>query len=201
MGYIPDETINAFRGVYNLGLFFRLDTDPALHLWWGVSDKTAAIPDLDVAGTLYYGAGIMLGVPDALEILINGTAARVDWAMIGVDPDLTANLADDAPIVVGKRADFAIAALDDRWQLLAQPLSIWVGTADFWAEAQPNEPDITKSKTRTLMLSTMTGDTSRSLAYYATWTDQDQHRVSPTDSFCERVPRYYTGLQITWPRF
>ena len=201
MGYIPDDTIAAFRGVFNLGMFFRLDTAPALHLWWGVSNKPAQIDALDVAGTIYNGAGVITDIPDALEMLINGTASRVDWEMSGVPANLTADLAVNAPSVVGARVDFAIAALDARWQIIGAPVSVWVGTADFWAEAQPPQPDVTRPKTRKLILSTMTGDTSRALPYYATWTDLDQQQISATDTLCERVPRYYTGQIITWPRY
>ena len=201
MGYIPDATIAAFKGIYNLGLFFRLDTSPALHLWWGVSDTVAQIDALDVAGTIYNGAGLLTDVPDALEMLINGTASRVDWEMSGVPASLTAELASTAPSVVGARVDFAIGALDVRWQLIGSPVSVWVGTADFWAEAQSPQVDLTKPRVRKIILSTMSGDTSRALPYYATWTDLDQKSVSATDTFCERVPRYYTGQQITWPRF
>ena len=85
--------------------------------------------------------------------------------------------------------------------LAAAPVSLWVGTADFWAEAQAPQPDPTKPKLRKIILSTMTGDTSRALPYFATCTDLDQRRISATDAFCERVPRYYTGYQVTWPRF
>ena len=201
MGYIPDPTITAFKGIYNLGLFFRLATSPALHLWWGVSDVPAQIDALDVAGTVYNGAGLMTDVPDALEMLINGTASRVDWEMSGVPANLTAELASSAPNVVGCRVDFAIAALDARWQLIAAPTSVWVGTADFWAEAQTPQTDISKPRLRKIILSTMAGDTSRALPNFATWTDLDQFAISATDTFCERVPRYYTGQQITWPRF
>lgn len=201
MGYISDTTIAAFKGAYNLGLFFRLDTTPALHLWWGVSDKPAQIDALDVAGQIYNGAGLISDVPDALEMLINGTASRVDWEMSGVPPSLTAELASAAPSVVGARVDFAIAALDSRWQIIGTPVSVWVGTADFWAEAQSPQADVTKPKLRKIILSTMAGDSSRSLPYFATWTDIDQQQISATDTFCERVPRYYVGQVITWPRF
>lgn len=201
MGYFPDATVAAFRGFYNLGLFFRLDTSPALHLWFGVSDVPAAIQSIDVAGTIYNGGGWIADVPDALEVLLNGTADRADWTLSGIPADLTANLAATAPSVVGKRCDFALAPLDARWQLITQPQSLWVGTADFWAEEQPPQEDVTKPKLRRLTLSTMTGDTSRALPYFATWTDRDQRNLSPTDAFCGRVTRYYPGQIVRWPRF
>lgn len=201
MGYFPDATVAAFRGQYNLGVFFRLAGAMPLHLWFGVSDIPAAIPDLDVDGTIYNGGGWLADAPDSLEVLINGTAERADWTLSGVPAALTANLADAAPTVVGSRCDLAIAPLDARWQLTAAPQSVWVGTADFWAEEQAPQTDITKPKLRRLTLSTMTGDASRALPYYATWTDRDQRNISATDSFCGRVTRYYPGQIIRWPRF
>ena len=201
MGYFPDATVAAFRGTYNLGLFFRLDTSPGLHLWFGVSDVPAAIPSLDVAGQVYNGGGWIADIPDALEVLINGTSERADWTLSGIPAALTANLANDAPSVVGARCDLAIAPLDERWQLIAQPQSMWVGTADFWAEEQPPQMDVSKPKMRRLTLSTMTGDASRALPYFATWTDRDQRNLSLTDAFCARVTRYYPGQIIRWPRF
>lgn len=201
MGYLPDATVAAFKGTYNCGLFFRLDTSPALHLWWGISDIPARVVALDSAGTVYIGAGYLTNVPDALEVLINGTAERVDWSMSGVPASLTANLADAAPSVVGKACMFGVAALDERWQMQSDIVPLWSGTADFWSEAQPPQSDVTKEKLRTLTLTTMTGDSSRALPFYSTWTDRIQQFLSPGDLFCDRTPRYFQGQIIRWPRF
>lgn len=201
MGYLPDATVAAFKGFYNLGLFFRLDTSPALHLWWGISDIPAIIPSLDVGGTIYQGAGLLLDMPDSLEVLINGTAERADWSISGVDPTMAANVASGAPSVVGKLVTFGAAPLDTRWQMIGDIIPLWEGTADFWAETQPVQPDPTKPRTRTLTLSTMTGDASRALPFYSTWTDAIQRNISATDAFCERVARYYQGQIIRWPHF
>lgn len=201
MGYLPDETVAAFRGSYRLGLFFRLDTDPGLHLWFGISDIAAKIADVDVDGTIYLGAGFLTDAPDSLEVLINGSAERADWVLSGVPAELAANLANDAPSVVGKRATFGISAMDDRWQMQSDIIPMWEGTADFWAEEQPVQTDPSRPKLRKLTLATMTGDASRALPYYSTWTDAIQRTISPTDKFCERVPRYYQGQIIRWPRY
>ena len=201
MGYIADETIAAFKGVYNLGLFFRMLTSPSLHLWGGITDITIPTASIDAAGQVYNGAGALLDVPDALEVLINGTAARVDWEMSGLTPEMAIHIAEQAPSVLGARVDLAIAAMDERWQLVGPLISIWVGTADFVTETQPRQADQTKPRLRKLILATVTGDSSRSLAHGATWTDIDQKTISASDDFCHQVSRYYPGLQITWPRF
>lgn len=201
MGYLPDATIAALSGTYNLGLFFRLGTTPPITLWWGVSDIPAVIADLDADGTIYQGAGMLTDMPDSVEMLINGIAERVDWMIDGVNPELTANIAPDAASVVGLRATFGIAPLDSRWQMMSDIIVIWEGTADFWSEDQPPQPDLTKPKTRRLTLATMTGDSSRSLPYFATWTNAIQHLIAPDDTFCSRVPRYYVGQIVRWPAF
>lgn len=201
MGYLPDPTIAAFKGAYNLGLFFRVDTSPALTIWYGVHDIPAVIPSVDVSGTIYLGAGLIADIPDAIEVLINGTADRADWIMSGVDPTLTANIDGSAPSVVGKRVSFGVASMDARWQMLSDIIVMWEGTADFWAETQPLQADPNKPKTRTLTLATTTGDASRALGFYATWTKPIQRIISATDLFCDRTPRYYQGQIIRWPAY
>ena len=202
MGFLPDSWCAAWRGThYNLGLFFRLETAPSLHLWFGVAPITAAIANIDVEGTVYIGAGILLNLPDALEVLLNGTTDRIDWTLTGVNPSLLnqISLHSNAPSVVGARTTLAIAPMDERWQLAAAPQALWEGTANFWEEAQPVQTDMAKPRTRTLTLATMTGDDSRALPYFSTWSDRVQKAISPTDRFCERTPRYYQGQSIRWP--
>lgn len=201
MGYLPDATIAALSGFYNVGLFFRLGSTPPVTLWFGVSDIPAVIADLDVAGTIYQGAGLLADMPDAIEVLINGTSDRVDWIMDGVSPALTANISAGASSVVGLRTSFGICPLDARWQMLSDIIVIWEGTADFWAEDQLPQTDLTKPKTRRLTLATVTGDASRALPYFSTWTDAIQKLISPSDTFCNRVTRYYQGQIIRWPAF
>lgn len=211
MGYLPDEVVNSFRGAYNLGLFFRLETSPnSLNLWWGVADfpgqmsaldQSGIASAIDVSGTVYTGAGFMTQIPDELEMLVNGKADRVDWSMSGIPAALTAPLQAAAPSVVGLDVGFGIGALDERWQLKSSIVEMWAGTADFWSESQLVQSDPTKAKTRTIMLATMTGDASRALPYFSTWTNNVQQLISSSDRFCERVSRYYQGLIITWPRF
>jgi hypothetical protein len=199
--YISAETSAAFRGIYNLGMFLRLDTDPALHLWWGVGDIKAAIPDLDVDGTVYIGGGVLTEVPDGLEMLINGRADKADWILSGVSPEHVEALVKDDPGITGKSVTFAAAPLDDYWQLKAPPVPLWVGTAERWVEHMAPQENPTKSRVLSLVMSVTSGDTTRSLPYYATWTDRDQRIVSAFDLFCARVSRYYPGQAIKWPRF
>lgn len=201
MGFLPDSLIAAFQGAYNLGVFFRLGTTPTLNYWFGVSDVQAAIPDVDAAGTIYRGGGMLLDVPDAIEMLINGTADTVQFGLDGVNPALAAELLPSAPPVVGARASIALTPLDSRWQLLSAPWEAWVGHADYWAQEMPAQSDVTKPRTLSLMLSCASGDAARGIPDLTTWTDQQQRQLSATDAFCERVQIYYQGRQVSWPKF
>lgn len=201
MGYLSDATCAAFRGRFNIGLFFRLNSNPPLHLWWGVSDVEATMDAMDVAGTKYLGGGLLVDVPDGIEVLVNGIADRADWVLSGIPDYLTANLVANAPNVIGCRVDFGIASLDERWQPQSDIVSLWAGTSDFWSEEQPLQKDPSKPKTRRLTLATFAGDISRALQPASTWTDLDQLALSPTDKFCERVPINYQGRIIRWPRY
>lgn len=202
MGYVSDDVISALRGSYNLGLVFRLGTNPPLRLWAGVnSSPPIGITAVDaVGGNTYIGAGGLLNIPD-LEILINGLADRVDFSLSGLDAAITADLQDGAAPVLGAEVHVGFVPLDSNWQPTAPIVSLWVGTADFWAETQEPQTDITKSQTRTLTLSTSTGDTSRARPRLTTFTDSAQKLRFPTDRFFERVSRYIQSYSVTWPRF
>jgi len=87
MGYVPDDVIAAMRGSHSLGIFFRMDTNPALHLWMGINDIPAEFDHaIDLEGTVYLGGGRLGGIP-TLEVLINGVADRVEFQMTGISPE------------------------------------------------------------------------------------------------------------------
>jgi hypothetical protein len=198
---IPDDMIQAMRGPFNLGLFFRLDTSPALHLWWGVTDKAAAIENVDADGTIYQGAGTITEIPDTLEVLLNGASERVDFRMDGVNADLVAQLAADAPAVGGKKVHFGFAILDEKWQLVSKIFVPWVGQAEAWSDniAFPSSPD--ERALASISLITSSGSQGRAVADISTYTDRVQKIISPTDDFCSRVSRYYQQLLIKWPQY
>ncbi len=73
------------RGSHQLGLFLRIDTDPGLHIYFGVNDIPLGFDSIDPDGTVYLGGGRLIGIP-SLEILVNGTSAAVDFTISGIDP-------------------------------------------------------------------------------------------------------------------
>ena len=200
MGYVDDATIAAFRGNFNLGIFFRLGTDPALRLAFGVNDVPIVIPSLDPPGTVYRGCGALLGIPD-LETLINSLADTVSFTLDGLDPQAVAFMFDSAPEVLGASVTVGIAPLDARWQPLSPIVPLWTGTADFVAEDLKVETDPTKPQTQSITLTASTGDQSRQFQNLLTYSDLTQKTLHPGDQFCSRTVRYTQTSLVTWPRF
>lgn len=193
----------SFRGSHNLGIFFRLGTDPALHLWFGVNDVPIGIPSLDPEGTVYLGGGRFIAVPE-LEVLINGQAGRVEFTLSSAVPEFASFLLDldtDAPPVQGAPVHVGIAALDDRWQPKTPAIPLWRGEADYWSVRQDPVPDAASMPMRTLALSVGTGNTARKRPRRIAWTHAMQQSISATDRFCDRVSRYTRQYVVTWPRF
>lgn len=201
MGVIPDATITAMRGSFNLGLFLYVGTTAPIRIWWGVGDTIAKIDSVDIAGVTYVGAGMVTEIPDALEVLMNGTSDRVDFSLSGVDPALVANLAIDAPPVLGAPVVFGFAILDELWQPKTSIVELHHGVAEAWLDTTNYPPKIGDNATATITLITTSGTPSRSSASILTWTDPAQKRISSTDRFCERVPGMYQTRIIRWPRF
>jgi hypothetical protein len=211
MGVIPDDVISAMRGSYNVGYFFRLDTTPALHLWWGVTDiavvdwnqetiDVSGGKNFSIGGRTYIGAGIIIEPPDSFEVLMNGAADRIDFSMSGVDPDRVADMAETAPSVVGKDVMFGFCILDERWQPTHGIISVWGGTADAWEDEFTAPSKIGDAASATIRLITTSGSVARSASSLSVWTDHAQKRVSATDRFCERVSLYYQTRRVVWPR-
>lgn len=200
MGYIPDATIAALRGPINLGVFFRLGTDPPLRLSFSVNDFPIALPNLDEAGAVYRGSGRLMNIPD-LEVLINGIADTVSFTLSGLDPQGTALMLDGAPEVLGAPVTIAIAPLDKRWQPIGDPAVLWSGTADAISESMALEKDRTKNRTQSLTLTASTGDQSRQLQALTTYSQQTQQALYPSDNFFQRVVRYLQTYLVSWPRF
>lgn len=200
MAYVPDATIAALRGTFNLGVFFRLGTAPSLNLSFSVGDVPIGLPNYDAPGTIYRGAGRILEIPQ-LEILINGLADKVSFSIAGLDPTAVGLMLDTAPEVLGALVTVGIAPMDARWQPTTSIIGLWSGTADFLSEEMKVETDPTKNRVQSLTLYTTTGDTSRSFPNLQTYTSPTQNALYPTDTFFDRVQRYVQTYYVPWPRF
>jgi hypothetical protein len=188
-------------GVHNIGVFFRLETDPILRLWLGVGRIEPGVNVLDPAGASYAGFGEIASVP-AFKQLINGAAERVDFTVSGVSGDiLKIASGGDAEQVKGKRCSVGFAVMNGQWQLLGPVKWCQNYIADFLSvqQAITDNPDTPVVRTVTLSVGSLT--TGRRRPSYSYFTDQDQQARHPGDRFCERTPLYATGFSKTWPRF
>lgn len=188
-------------GVFQLGVFFRLETDPVVRLWLGFGKIAPGINVLDSEGATYNGFGEIQNIP-ASKQMMNGKAERVEFSISGVTGAiLEIASGGDAQQVKGKRVSVGFAVMDSAWQLVG-PIH-WTAhyTADFLSLQQsggdsPDDPII-----RTIMLScgsTMTARRRPALGYFS---NQDQQRRHPGDRFCERTPLFANEFNKPWPQF
>lgn len=199
MAWIPDAVIEEMRGSHQLGLFLRVGTDPALHVWFGVHDIPANFDSIDPNGTVYLGGGVLIGVP-TLEVLINGTADSVDFTLSGIDPVTGAKTLDALPPVRGAQVQIGITTLDHYYQPMSAIVPIWSGVASHVGEASQVQPS-DGSMSLMLSLSVVAGEGTRSRPSRSLWSSAHQKAISPTDKFCDGTARLARGVQPVWPNF
>lgn len=199
MSFVPDNVVAEMRGSHQLGIFLRIDTDPALHLWFGVNDIPAGFDSIDPDGTVYLGGGRLIGVP-TLEVLVNGTADSVDFTVSGVDPATGAKMLDSIPTVRGAAVQMGLTTLDQYFQPMSSIIPIWTGTASHVGESSQAAQG-ESSPQLTLSLSVVTGEATRSRPSRTLWSDAMQKAISPTDEFCAQVQRLARGVQPVWPNY
>lgn len=198
MGWLPDNIIQTMRRSHNLGIFVRIDTNPALHVWFGVEDKTARFDSIDPDGTVYIGGGYLIGIP-TLEMLVNGTADNVDFTLSGITPGVAAKTLDSIPPVRGAAVQLGLMTLDDYYQPMGPIIPVWNGTASHESEAGQAADNGDMSVT--LTLSVVAGSVTRSRAAQSLWSDAQQKAFLPTDDFCKQVQRLSRGIAPVWPNY
>lgn len=199
MAYVPENVIEALRGSHQLGIFFRIDTVPALHLWVGINDIPAHIDSVEPDGTVYLGGGRLIGVP-SLEVLVNGTADSVEFSISGVDPATGAAALASIPPVRGKEVLLGITTLDQYFQPMSSIIPIWRGVASHATETSAAGAS-NSSPSMTLGLVISAGEPTRSRASRAMWSSPHQKAISPTDLFCDGTARLARGVQPVWPHY
>jgi hypothetical protein len=199
MGWVPENVIEEMRGSHQLGIFLRIDTDPALHIYFGVGDVPIGFSSIDPDGTVYLGGGRLESIP-SLEILVNGTSDAVDFTLSGIDPQTGSNTLDAIPEVRGKAVQIGLTTLDRYFQPMSSIIPIWTGTASHPSEASPAIKQ-GETPSLTLGLTVAAGENTRSRPSRSLWSDAMQKSVSPTDDFCKQTPRIARGVQPTWPNY
>lgn len=200
MNLNDDELAVLASGVQNIGVFFRLDTDPPVRLWLGVGNIEPGANVFDPSGAVYRGFGELQSVPE-INQMINGAAQRVEFSHSGVSGDVLSLASNDAAGVKGKAVAVGIGIFDPSWQLLGTVKWFANYTADFLSTLQVATDDERQDIVRTITLSCgslMTGRRRPSFSYFS---DQDQQARHPGDLFCSFVGRYAHGFNKAWPKF
>lgn len=208
--YVPANVIESMRSSHQLGIFFRLDTEPALHIWMGVSDIPAGIDGVDPDGTVYLGGGRLLSVP-SLEVLCNGQSGSAVFGISGIDPATAADVLDNMPDVRRKAVMIGLTTLDDYFQPNSSIIPVWSGTASHPKESSaPVAGD--ENPVTTLGLAVVTGNDTRSRPSASMWTSAHQaalwrqffptpelQAANPRDRCCDQTARLARGVAPVWP--
>ena len=175
---------------YRESIIVRIACDPPALLWSGFGmlpvGPDAVIPGEETA----LGAGELISVPD-FQQLMGGTAERLDFQVSGVSEETVRLAIEDAPSVAGARVDLGRIDFDENWQ----PIGPIEWEATFEARAlKVSRPTVADGQpTRTISLTIVSGDTARSRAPNAYFTDADQRRRSPDDNAAANVAAYTAG--------
>lgn len=200
MNFSTDEIAALEADTQNIGVFFRLDTNPVVRMWLGFFDIAPGVNVMDPSGATYAGFGEIRNIP-TFKQLLNGAAERVEFTLSGVSGDLLAIASGgDAQQVKGKSVAVGFALFAPDWSLLG-PIH-WTAhyIADFLAvDQQP--ADVSNSIIRTITLSCGSRFTGRRRPAYSYLSDQDQQARFPGDLFCRHTIDYAHGFNKTWPVF
>ncbi|WP_377299666.1 hypothetical protein [Rhizobium sp. SGZ-381] len=199
VNYVPAALVERLQGSAILALFMRVETDPALHIWFGVNDVPARFDSIDETGQVYYGGGRLAGLP-TLEMLLGGASDVVDFTLSGVDPETGNAMLDSLPEVRGAAVHIGATVLDDYYQPVTNIIPMWQGVA---ARVTENMPPVSRGEmpTLTLSLSVVAGENMRSRPSRSVWTASQQKTVSPTDRFCDNTGRLARTVSPAWPNF
>ncbi|MGX9120341.1 hypothetical protein ACWTU6_27300 [Mesorhizobium sp. BHbsci] len=197
--YVPQAVLDAMATSHTLGIFFRLETDPGLHIWAGVNDIPAGFDSIDPDGTVYLGGGRLLNIP-ALEVLVNGQSSSVEFGIAGIDPSTAQKVVDTMPDVRGKDLKIGFTTLDEYYQPMSSIVALWTGTASHPTESSPLVTGGENKKTN-LSLAVVSGTNTRSRASQVLWTPAHQKALYPTDEFCSGVARLGRGVAPAWPDY
>jgi len=195
--YVSAEVITSMSSSHQLGIFFYMATDPALHIWMGVNDIPAGIDGVTADGTVFLGGGRLLNVP-SLEVLCNGQSGSVSFGISGIDPATAAEVMAAMPPVRGKQVMIALTTLDQYYQPTASLIPVWSGTASHPSEesavvAGEDNPNVT------LSLAVISGNNTRSRPSGSLWSSAHQKALYPTDLGCDHTSRIARGVAPAWP--
>jgi hypothetical protein len=180
--------------LYRESFIFRLETDEPAMFWTGHGDLPLAADDVLSEPAVALGGGDLVNLPD-LEQLINGTAQRVEVTLSGVSQRTAVLASEEAPQVNGAPAYIGRVQFDEAWQQQGPVVWEWSGEGRGLTVSGDDGED---GRTRSLTLKLGSGDTTRSRAPLAFFTDADQRRDFPTDTVFSHVAAINAGTSRRW---
>lgn len=179
---------------YRESFIFRIETDEPAMFWTGHGDLLLPADGVLPAPEIALGGGTLLNIPD-LEQLINGAAQRLEITVSGVRPETLAFAQEEAPQVPGAAVWIGRIQFDESWQQAGAVEWEWNGEGrGLFVSGE----DSSEGRSRTIMLRVSAGDTTRSRAAFAFFTDADQRRDFPTDAFFSHVGQINAGTTRRW---
>jgi len=164
-----------------------LESDPPAYLWTGLG-----FIDIEIDGSprRFSGAGHILSIPD-LKALINGAADRIEFGISGVAPETVRLAHEDRASVELADARIGRINFDVDWQQDGPVAWLWHGFADV---ITTNSSSSDNGRTRSITVGLANEETRRSNPQIAFFTDADQRRRSPDDSFFSHVAQISIGI-------
>lgn len=180
--------------LYRESFIFRLETPEPATFWTGNGDLMLPADAVLDEITLALGGGDLINLPD-LEQLINGTAQRVEVTLSGVSQRTAVIASTEAASVSGSPAYIGRVQFDEDWQQQGAVVWEWAGEGRGLAVAGDEDG---ADRKRTLTLKLASGDTTRSRAPLAFFTDADQRRDFPDDAVFSHVAGINAGTSRRW---
>lgn len=180
--------------LYRESYVFRIATDDPALFWTGHGDLYLPADDVLPAPTIALGGGQLVSLPE-LEQLINGVAQRIDVVLSGVNDRTVAFAQEESAQVPGAAVHIGRVNFDEAWQVVGAVEWEWTGEARTLSIGSEDGAD---GRQRTLTLRVAAGDTKRSRAPLAFFTDADQRRRFADDDFFSHVGAINAGTSRRW---
>lgn len=175
--------------VYRHSYVFRMAVTPVLCIWTGHGPLDTPADVYNPSGARWLGGGHIISVP-SLKVLMNGAADRQEIRVSGVDAEMLRLAQEDRSEVRDAQVLIGRVSFNEWWQVAGPIIWEWRGVADVLTVASSNAQN---GRERTITLSIRAGDTRRSNAMPAFFTDADQKRRSPDDDFFSHVAGISSG--------
>lgn len=175
---------------YRESIVVRIASEPPALFWGGIGPLPLEADAVIPADAVALGAGELVSFPD-FQQLINGTAERLEFTVSGVSPETLRLAVEDAPSVSGARVDVGRITFDADWQI--------DGPVEWEAVFEARSLKVARGRSdgdevsRAVVLTIVAGDTTRSRANNAYFTDADQRRRSPDDNAAANTGTYSAG--------